>query len=268
MVSGVMRWKGMLPLHAAWRGRRRRCRCRLIVRSLGALRALLRMTRFFGDLTLLRFSTTQLPKYSINFSPPSDPSFLLRRCFSIENLEEVITPCAGRQSRAIRVSVLVSPASDAPTVPSRLWGPRVFLGPRGFASGTYDVHSRAGRFLGKGCSSQIQNKLCGKLLRCGAKLPSIPKSDVILNSGEAGVRDGTTAWGLMRRRECSRRTYRGGPFPRSCRWKGFVRSLGALCALLRMTSSFSIRHSTRGLHSTFQPLTSTVGFVVPSSLAL
>jgi hypothetical protein len=111
------------------------------------------------------YSITQFPiTQSHSFQHPIRCSPV---CYfsSSKNLEEVITPCAGRQSRAIRVSVLVSPASDVPTVPSRLWGPRVFLGPRGFASGTYDSHSRADRFLGKGRLSQLKNKVCGKSLR-------------------------------------------------------------------------------------------------------
>jgi hypothetical protein len=71
-------------------------------------------------------------------------------------------------------------------------GTASFLGLRGFA-GTYDVHSRIGGFLGKGRSSQIQNKVVENILGRGPKLPALQKSDVILNSGEAGVRDRTTA---------------------------------------------------------------------------
>src|SRR5689334_5391415 len=112
--------------------------------------ALLRMTRSMRTLNYSNVPIAQLPNFSISqFISLHHPIFLsLSNSLPVENLEEVITPCAGRQSRAIRVSGLVSPATDAPTVPERLWGPRVFLGPRGFASGAYDSHSRTGRFLG------------------------------------------------------------------------------------------------------------------------
>jgi hypothetical protein len=79
----------------------------------------------------------------------------------------VITPTAGARSRAIRVCCLAPWLSDVPGCPSLTWGgcggrefPRTV---RVVASGPYIRQIAGTEILSKGCSSQLENKFCGKL---------------------------------------------------------------------------------------------------------
>jgi len=138
-----------------------------------------------------------------------------------------------------------------------------FLGPRGFASGTYDSHSRTGRFLGKGRSSQIQNKAVEKFeARIVANCPggTSESSPAFQHRvcGREGIRPGGTVDPPIR---CGVSVV---PPARavSCRRHPPVELAGYCQRSLRDQLARLCR-----IYSTFQPLTSTDGFIAPNSLA-